>query len=327
MRYLFIINSICNPQLLRKLENAIAALDESTRAFIELRYTQYAGHAMEIATEISDQYDDKVTIVVCGGDGTVHEVVNGIAYRSTPIIVIPIGTGNDFAHSILPDNLINNPTKIVSMLQEFKVTPIDLIRIDSYDVLGNHLPMWSRFCVNITSIGIDTRAMLAAEDIVAKSKKNKYASKKWVYVKSVLKQLKLRSYRLDYNLEVINSDTNEISENERFHTITIANGRYYGAGFCPAPEAKLDDGIIDVCAIEKLGWWDSLKTLIRYRNGNHIGRLGVRTFKSTSGIITCKDNSFQLLGNYDGVVFHGHRIRFEVFPEALNVGIVPNEKT
>ncbi len=326
MRYLFIINSICDPKKLHKLENAIAALDENTRALIELRYTQYAGHAMEIATEISDLYDEKVTIVACGGDGTVHEVVNGMAYRSTPLVVIPLGTSNDFARSVLPAHIFNNPTKIVSMLKEIKIVPIDLIRIDSYDVLGNHLPMWSEFCVNVASIGIDTQALLDADEVLAKKRKKSYASKTGIYFKSVLKLLKLRSYRLDYNLELVDSDVNEISENEKFLTISICNGKYYGAGFCPAPNAKMDDGVLDICAVEKLTWWQSIKTLFKYKNGRHIGCQGVRIFKATSGIITCKDNSFQLLGNCDTKIFHGHRIRFEVFPEALNVGIVPNEK-
>lgn len=327
MRYMFIINSKCNPKELRKLENAIAALDDNTRALIELRYTEYPGHAMEIASEISDQYDDKATIVVCGGDGTLHEVVNGVAYRSTTIVVIPLGSSNDFARSVLPPSIFSNPTKIVSMLGDIRVVPIDLIRIDSYDVLGNHIPMWSRFCVNVASIGIDTEMMLLVEEKLAKKGKNRFINKKYFYFGGFLKQFKPRSFKLDYNLELVNSETNEISENEEFFSISICNGRYYGSGFLPAPGAKLDDGKLDICAIEKMGWWDTVKTFFKYRNGKHVDAPGVRTFKATSGIITCKDNSFQLLGNSDGAVFHGHRIRFEIFPEELNIGIIPNEKT
>lgn len=325
MRYLFIINSICNPVELHKLENAIAALEDNKRALIELKYTQYQGHAMEIAAEASDQFDDKITIVACGGDGTVHEIVNGIAYRQTPLIIIPIGKGNDFAHSILPKHIFKNPTKIIEMLDEAKVVPMDLVRIDSYDVLGNHLPMWSRFCVNVASMGIDTKALIAADDMA--KKKNKYGISKATYAKYVIKALKDKAYRLDYNLEVVDSDANELSENEEFLSITICNGKYYGGGFCPSPNALIDDGVLNICAVEKMGFWDSIRTMFFYRNGTHVGRPGVRTFKATSGIITCKDNSFQLLGNSDGTIFHGHRIRFEVFPESLNIGIFSSDKS
>ena len=139
---------------------------------------------------------------------------------------------------------------------------------------------------------------------------------------SFLNNLKNASYKIDYNLELIDSDINEISEKDEFVSLSICNGKYYGSGFCPAPTASVDDGVLDVCAIEKRSFWELFKTFIRYKDGLHVGRPGVRTFKATSGIITCKDNSFQLLGNYDGVIFHGHRIRFEVFPEAINVGFL-----
>lgn len=321
MRYLFIINSTSNPKELQKLENAIAALSDDKRASIELRYTQYAGHATEIASDICDQFNKDITIVACGGDGTVHEIVNGMAYRSTPLIIIPIGTGNDFAHSVYPSHVFSNPTKLVNVLGDIKIAPIDLIRIDSYDVLGNHLPMWSRFCVNTASIGLDTRVMLNVNEKYSK-RKNKYTNKEWSYFWHTLLNLRKASYKIDYNLELVDSDINEISENDEFISLSICNGRYYASGYCPSPSALLDDGVLDICAIERRSFWESLKTFIRYKDGLHVGRAGVRTFKATSGIITCRDNSFQLLGNYDGVVFHGHRIRFEVFPEALNVGFL-----
>ena len=102
MRYLFISNSKSQTSTIKELEDAISELDDDLRVRIEVRYTEYPGHARDIAVEASDANGAGITIVSCGGDGTFHEIANALAFRSTPIICIPMGTGNDFARIIFP---------------------------------------------------------------------------------------------------------------------------------------------------------------------------------------------------------------------------------
>lgn len=322
MRYLFIINSKANPKELRRLDDAIADLEDDIRSRIELRYTDYPGHCTDMAIEASDRSGDKVTIVACGGDGTIHEAVNALAHRNTPLIIVPMGTGNDFARTVLKNDYRKKPMSIIKHLDEVKYIPIDLVRLDSYDVLGSHLPVWSRYFANVASIGLDTKVQACAKSIVAQ--KDTSFNRKTAYFQAIFRLLKgNESFRLSYSLEIDGGDVNEVSENEEFTLISICNGRYYGGGFCPAPDAKIDDGVLDICIIEKASLLYSIHLLSKYRFGGHVGKSGVRTFRATSGIITCQDGSFQLQGNYDGEDFFGHRIRFEVFPEALRIGVLP----
>lgn len=318
MRYAFIINSKCNPKKLRQLEDSIAMLDDDLRARIDLRYTYYPGHATELATEYSEQHRDKVTIVACGGDGTVHEVVNALAYRSTPMAIIPIGTGNDFARTIYSKQYLKKPCSIITKLDSAKKYAIDLVRVDSYDVLGNHLPMWSEYYANVASVGVDTQVQLQAKNIVRA--KDTAFNRKTAYIQAIFKKFKqFAAFPMSYNLEVVGEDVNEVSTGEEFMLISMCNARYYGGGFNPAPSASIRDGVVNVCAVEKVSKLQIIYLLLLYRLGLHEKNPHFRTFKATSGIITCDDSSFQLQGNYDGEDFFGHRMRFEVFPESLNL--------
>ncbi|MCR5804194.1 MAG: hypothetical protein K6G47_08010 [Clostridia bacterium] len=324
MRYLFIISNEINSKELRKLEDTIASLNEDMRNHIELRYIQNASQSTDYAVEASEQSDDNVTIVVCGGDNVIHEVVNGLAYRSTPLAIIPLGSVNHFAQTITPDYLLQHPEKGVLMLQDLNVVPIDLVRIDSYDVLGNHLPVWSRYFINIASFGFETTALYYAKEFLDKNKK---ADRQMANIQGALRGFqKMKSYKMDYSLELIDSETNEICEDEEFLSLSICNGKYNN-GCCLAPNAKIDDGVLDICVTENRGRLHNGKLFIMAGlDGKHVQDESVRMFKATSGIITCKDNSFQLSGNCDGELIYGHRIRFEVFPEALNLAYFPKQE-
>lgn len=321
MRYLFIINSKVQQSKLKELDDAISELDDDLRSRIELRYTEYPGHARDIAVEASDKNGAKITIVSCGGDGTFHEIVNGLAFRSTPLICIPMGTGNDFARIICTPELRKNPFSCIKDLDKAKPVLIDLIRLDSYDLLGNHLPVWSCYFNNVASIGLDTKVQAMAKAKI-KNKDTKFNRKTACIFSAFSVLFKNRDSKFTYSLELENGETIECDEPT--HTlISLCNGRYYGDGFCPAPNAKIADGILDVCVIDSISFLKSFGLLLNYRKGTHIGKPAVRTYRVTSGIISCQDSSFQLKGNYDGEDFFGDRIRFEVFTEALNLSIFP----
>lgn len=318
MRYILIVNSRSPVNKLEALDDAInmiANKDPDLRARIEIRYTEYGGHASEIAVEASENFGDKVAIVACGGDGTIHEVANALAFRKTPMVCIPFGTGNDFVKSVLPRRKAKNIYYLLSHLDSVVLRPIDLIRVDSYDILGTHLQNWSRYFNNVASIGLDTKVQSAAKAAVL-AKKTKYVEKT-AYCKAAIKSIfGNRSSEFSYSLELENGET-YVSDTTEHTLISICNGKFYGNGFCPAPNASVTDGVADICVVENVKLLRAISLLISYRSGRHVGRRGVKTFRATSGIITCKDSSLQLEGNYDGEDFFGHRIRFEVYPKAL----------
>lgn len=322
MRYIFIINSLANAKYLKALDDAIASVNSDLRLRIEIRYTEYTGHAKDIAAEVSDRFGDSVAIVACGGDGTVHEIVNALVYRNTPMIVLPMGTGNDFVRSVFPFKECNDLKYMLSKLDKIAFYPIDLVRMDSYDILGTHLSNWSSYADNIASIGLDTVVQAEAKAVVRA--KNNWFNIKTAYLRAAVRAIVHRSsFKFDYCLELSNGEVFE-SKNQEHTLIAICNGQYYGNGFHPAPNALLDDGIIDVCVVDKVNFFRAAYLLTLYKFGRHIGKSGIHTYQCTSGTITCHDKTHQLLGNYDGEDFFGQRIRFEVFPAALKVGFLEN---
>ncbi|SCW42988.1 Diacylglycerol kinase family enzyme [Ruminococcaceae bacterium YRB3002] len=317
-QYIFIISGRADQRSLKALETALASVPAEVRTHFEFRYTEYPGHAGDIAREISEKYGGRVTVVSCGGDGTINEVCNSLAFTNTPLICLPFGTGNDLSKTIYGKKT-PNLRKSLENLDSYKPRKIDLIRVDSYDVMGNHLPMWSRYCVNVTSVGLDTRVQAAAKAMVRAKPKSRYV-RKTAYVRSALRSIKRdRASNFTYKLELESGEMYE-GTNTTNTLISICNGKFYGDGFCPAPGAKLDDGIIDVCAVDDVSFGRAVRLIAKYRFGKHEGNQGIHSFKTTSGIITSTDPSYQLQGNYDGEDFYGNRIRFEVCPDAMIMG-------
>lgn len=324
-RYLFIINSRSNPKVRNELEDAYSKLSPEDRVRFEFRYTEYAGHATDLAVDASNQYGDKICVVACGGDGTIHEIVNALAFRATPMLCIPLGTGNDFSRTLYGGKPRIKISEIFSKIDSMVVKPIDLVRVDSYDVTGCHLPMWSCYSNNVASIGLDTRVQAMAKSKVLKNPKSLWV-RKTAYASSALSLLfNNRDFKFKYTLELENGETIK-SESDSYTLMSICNAKYYGGGFCPAPDADIRDGLANVCVVDSVSLPRALNLILSYKAGKHVGKEGVHYYKCTSGIIETLDSSYELEGNYDGEDFFGHRVRFEVFENALNLAFVDFNK-
>ena len=132
MKYVFIENPIAgnkNKQdLFKRVQSAFRMIDDE----MIIEETNYRGHAKEIAARYAAEYGDKCVIVSCGGDGTVHEIANGLAHTDTPLMILPFGTGNDFAKKIYGTKKLDafNVVKAFGLHSgkiRYKVKPIDLI--------------------------------------------------------------------------------------------------------------------------------------------------------------------------------------------------------
>ncbi|MCQ2516359.1 MAG: hypothetical protein MJ094_05800 [Saccharofermentans sp.] len=321
MRYILIINSKNNPKNQKKLDDAIvkvATINPDLRSRIELRYTEYAGHATDIAIEIDNKFKGSVAIISCGGDGTIHEIVNALAFRKTPVIAIPFGTGNDFVKSVNPNWRKMKLEDYFLALDDVKFKAIDLIKLDSFDAMGNYTPAWSSYVDNVASIGLDTKVQSDAKALVAAHNTN--FTRKTAYVRAALRNLfGARANHFQYTID-LKDGTTVTGQSHVYTLISICNGKYYGDGFTPAPDANLDDGYARVCAVDHVTTMNAIGLIIAYRFGKHIGKRGIHYYEATSGVITSLDPSLQLFGNYDGEDFFGNRVRFEVCPLALNLG-------
>lgn len=184
------------------------------------------GAAESLARALAEA-GEPVRIYVCGGDGTLHEAANGIAgYENAAMTAIPAGTGNDFLKNFGPDaakfadpeNLWDGP--------DF---PLDLI-----DCSG-------RLCLTIACSGIDARIA----DTVHRyggllSGRGSYLLS--VAVNFLFKPIG-RRWRVELDGEVLEDD---------FALVSVCNGRYYGGGSMPVPQARMDDGVLETILVKNV---------------------------------------------------------------------------
>ncbi|WP_088103514.1 diacylglycerol/lipid kinase family protein [Halalkalibacter urbisdiaboli] len=200
--------------------------------------------------QIKNTLENIKAVVVLGGDGTLHEVVNHLAGTSLPFKVIPTGSGNDFARS---RGISKNVRKELESLLTSEKQWSDLMKI------GN------RYCLTVIGLGFD--------GMVAKVT-NEMKLKRWFgrlsYVLSVLKVL--HSYKPS-TLKVTLNENQKVVEN--VWLIAVANHPYYGGGMKICPEASSEDGKLDVCIVHGLSKLKLLLLFPRVFNGSHVAKDGV----------------------------------------------------
>lgn len=316
MHYIFLLNYFANRKKAADLEKAILEFSAGNSKNIEICRTEYPGHAKELAAQFADRYRSEAIIFACGGDGTVHEVANALAFGQTPMAVLPMGTGNDFARSVLPKEYCDHPSLLISKIDQYEIKPVDLIRVDCFDSTATFLPDISRYSVNITSFGLDTKVNDTAKRMIQKTKRNGLIRKN-AYTLAILKCfIQGWKFNMRYSFEL--SGKKESADGELNYCLScICNGSYYGNGFCPAPQAKIDDGVLEVCLVEDLPRRKAIPLVGKYKKGMHFGHPKVHSYQVTSGVISSPDSQSKIRGNYDGEDFSAHQVRFEVIPGAL----------
>lgn len=254
--------------------------------------TKYKGHLEEIVKDfINSDYDNKV-IIVLGGDGSLHEVVNLCVGKNIAIGLIPTGTGNDFAK-----NFSYKDFKIEDTFN-LKIKPIDLVKINN------------RYCVNVTSLGFDTEVLQSAYNYLEKDK----SLGKKAYIYAVMDRIRNLSYQ-DLEIDLILADKSKIKLNNQFLISAICNGGFYGSGFNPAPDAKIDDGLINFITCYKFPKLWLIPLIIKYKKGKHQSSAYLDEFKVVAGKISSKD---KFIANIDGEIFTDNIINFKIVNNAVN---------
>lgn len=316
MHFVFIINSLSNQKQVDDLERTVHSLDLKERDKVHFCKTQYSGHAPKIALEYATRYRSDALIIACGGDGTVHEIANALVFGETPMAVMPFGSGNDFARTVLPKEMYDKPQMLLEHLSHFETRPIDLIRVDCYDNASVHIPEISMHCVNIMSFGLDTMINDIAKQIISKTKKKGFIYKN-AYNIAILKSfIKGWDYNMRYSFETEAGEDN-IEGEIKYSLAGVCNGRYYGKGFNPSPESLVDDGVLEICLVDHVSRTKALPMVKLYKKGLHLDHPKVHMYRVTSGVISPVNSSQMIHGNYDGEHFHAHHVRFEVIPSAL----------
>jgi len=294
MNHLFIVNPVAGKgRALSFVKRIKKEAGEVLKKFT-LRITRYPGHATEIVKDYIKKGPCRIYSI--GGDGTLNEIVNGMAGSKNTLAIIPAGSGNDFIRSIINDKK-PDLKNIVKDCIKGKDIPVDLVKVND------------KYFINVSSIGLDGDVTHNANMI---KKIPLIPSQISYYLGILVALIKCRSYPLKIQI-----DDKFIEDNMLLSV--IANGSYYGRGIKPAPMARFDDGLLDVCLIRKKKRFEILRLLPRYIRGSHEGIKGVSFHKGEKIRIQCNSNVSM---NVDGDVEQIKDVSYEIIPHGIMV-VVP----
>jgi YegS/Rv2252/BmrU family lipid kinase len=255
--------------------------------------TQRAGEAQSLAARAVTQ--GYKVIVAAGGDGTINEVINGIGTSGAALGVLPLGTVNVFAQEL------RIPRKLESawgVIRGGRTRTIDLARAQAN---GS-----TRYFVQLAGVGFDAHAVRTASwDLKKRIGPLSYV---WAGLKALSKP--------HPPVEVSVNGSGPLG---RGVAVLVGNGRFYGGRFALFPRARMDDGLLDICVFETVGYWDVLRYGQGILRGAHIDLGGVKYFQAES--LVCRapaPTPFELDGEDAGDA----PVTFSVVPRALQV-VVP----
>lgn len=275
--------------------------------------TKYPGHAVELVCKGAARGFRK--FIAVGGDGTAHEVLNGIMtyYESTEgvslrdftLCVLPIGSGNDW---IKAQDIPHDTEKVVSLISRGKFTLQDVVKVKLCSRDDGPEDTKTSYMLNVGGVGFDARVC----DIV-NSKKAAGQGGKMLYVRALLKVI---SNFYSFPCEV-HADGKKIFEGDCY-SIAFGIGQYSGGGMRQVPLAVTDDGLLDILVVPKLPISYILKQLPRLFNG---------TVPEAEKLISLRAKTYDVLPlsdlvepiEVDGEVIGRFPVSLEVLDEKLNV--------
>jgi diacylglycerol kinase (ATP) len=263
---------------------------------VVIRHTQGPGHARDLA--IASACDGARIVAVAGGDGTIHDVANGLlgSGRRTPLAVIPAGTGNDFA-KIIPG----------ARTRDEAYDTIARPFVQEFDVGFAEWESGSEFFVNGMGTGIDVEVVRQIIGIPRLPGPLKYLF-------GLLKALAVyRPARLRATLP------NEVMESSVM-MFAVGNGICQGGGFYLTPQARVDDERLDLCVVAAIPMWKVPLILPKVLRGTHAGDAAV-TMRSFQRVRFESMGTEPLFFQLDGELRQpGARwVNVEVRPSALPV--------
>lgn len=259
----FIINPISGTENKDTIPGLIDKYIDTETNAIKVHFTEYAGHAYELAKECAAQSYD--IVVAVGGDGTVNEVARALTHTATALGIIPCGSGNGLArHLMLPIDIVG----------ALKVIAQGVIHDLDYGIINDH-PF---FC----TCGMGFDAFI--------SKKFAEAGKrgKITYLENVLKEgLKYEPETYELTLD------GEETEPHKAFLVSIANASQYGNDAYIAPQASMSDGFLDVVILEPFDILEAPQVGIDLMN---------KTINKSSKIKCFKAKNIQIHRSKPGVI-------------------------
>jgi len=245
---------LCNPtaaggRAVRRLPEVETELRRLGADFTTVQ-TLDAGHARELAAEAGREGK---TVVSVGGDGLLRPLAAALRDTDGALAVIPAGRGNDFARVL---GVPEDPLVAARIAVQGRERMIDVAEADGEAYLG------------IASLGFDSDANRIANE-------SRVIRGNMVYLYSALRAL--ASWKCASFTVTVDGERHQL----RGYSVAVANSKAYGGGMYIAPDAELDDGLLDVVAIREVSRLRFLANLPKVFRGNHLNEPSVFTHRGS----------------------------------------------
>jgi YegS/Rv2252/BmrU family lipid kinase len=251
---------------------------------------------------------DVSRLIILGGDGTNHVVLNALAERSDLKVAfgsIPLGTGHDWSRSL---GMPEDPHEAVDWLAHAHPVPCDLGKVEylNRQTGGKPLP---RIFLNIASAGV-------SGEVDHRVNRARRRSSLTFLRATIATLMKYRPQRVS-----VLCDGKEFYSGSCY-LVAVANGQYFGHGMWIAPQALINDGMFDVITVEGMS---RLRILLAFKavySGTHLEREDVKHTRAASVLVCSEGGPLKL--DFDGEESLGQELRFVVMPGAVNVLLDPS---
>lgn len=299
MKYIFIVNPAAGVK--NHHEEIETAIKESD---LDIDYEIYDTRSPLDATRFVKTYcaehNEKVRFYACGGDGTLNEVANGAAgYPNVEIGCIPMGSGNDFV------KYYGKKEDFLDLKNNFEGTaePIDLLKVN--DV----------YSINAVHFGFDS----VVANTISKIKRKPIIGGRNAYTVGVIYAL-LFGMKNRCTVTVNGQDLN----NGKILLCTLANGSHVGGSYNCAPRSANNDGMMEVCLVKPISFFNFLRLMNSYKIGRHLDdpRFKKYIVYRRTDKVSCISKEKQFHVSVDGEVISTDEFIVESVHNAINF-VVP----
>ena len=266
-------------------------------------FTEHKYHAIELTVKaINDGFRN---IVAIGGDGTVHEVVNGIFIQKLvpttdiSLAVVPAGTGNDWVRMY---GISKTYSLAVKSIAEKRTILQDVAKVDFYETKVRH----TRYMANVAGLGYDAVVNLKYNRLKDEGKKSK-----WLYMRSTLHTF-LGFTAKHFNIKVDGKDYYD----GLVFSAAVGIGKFNGGGMQQTPNASVDDGLMDLTIIKNMSKFNIIRNFKMLYSGNIYNYPKVLFAQAkTISIDTYPETRVEI----DGEAVGSSPFYFELVPKAIRV--------
>ena len=315
MRYAFVINPASgksgrNKDIIKSVEQLIANhIDEDIGIYYTLEPEDACRMADTLALEAMRAGDD-IVIFACGGDGTAHEIANGLyGYDNAILGLVPIGSGNDLCRALSKGK--RSYKDYIDLEKQMMGRPreMDVIEI-SWEENGEEK---SCIAINSVNIGFDGNTAIRADELNERMVFSGSLSY-LIAVFSTLIKKEGQSLRITADGEVFYDGDLLMA--------TMGNGNYCGGGIESCPRAVLDDGLIELLVVKDLSRMSFVSKFPKFRAGGIFeikGADDIACYKQVREVIIEPLRADEMEFVIDGEVYKTPKIRAEIQPKGITV--------